>query len=172
MTTPTAGATAPATPPDGPTIWRVDDPLWAEVRPRLVVDKPRTRPGAPRTDDRRIRDGPIWPARTGAQWEAWPRHRSGPKSTAHDRRKEWVACGCLRRARAHLLAAYEGEVGLRWEGQAADGCIGTAPLGKKQRSWLSRGAGNTVARGRWRGALVGEPRPPVPAGGSVGAAGR
>src|SRR2546423_13714156 len=116
---------------DEPTIWRVDDPLWAELQPLLVVRKPRKKPGAPRKDDRRILDGLIWLARTGAQWAAWPRELFGPKSTAHDRLQEWVAHGCLQRAWAHLLSVYDSEVGLHWEWQAADGCIVKAPLGKK-----------------------------------------
>jgi hypothetical protein len=31
-----------------PTIWRVDDARWAEVRPLLVIHPPRQRPGRPR----------------------------------------------------------------------------------------------------------------------------
>ena len=114
-----------------PTIWRVDDALWAELRPLLVVDKPRKKPGRKRKDDRPILDGLIWFARTGAQWAAWPRDLFGPKSTAHDRLQEWVEYGCLGRAWAHLLALYDDEIGLQWEWQAADGCIVKAPLGKK-----------------------------------------
>lgn len=129
-TTTAAPATSGAT-TDDPTIWRVDDALWAELRPLLVVHKPRKKPGAPRKDDRRILDGLIWLARTGAQWAAWPRELFGPKSTAHDRLQEWVEFGCLAAAWARLLAAYDGEVGLAWEWQAADGCIVKAPLGKK-----------------------------------------
>jgi len=116
---------------DDPTIWRVDDALWAELRPLLVVHKPRKKPGAPRKDDRRILDGVIWLARTGAQWGAWPRELFGPKSTAHDRFQEWVKHGCLEKAWAHLLRLYDDAIGLEWEWQSADGCIVKAPLGKK-----------------------------------------
>ncbi len=117
-------------PQDDPTIWRVDDALWAELRPLLVVDKPRKKPGAPRKDDRRIFDGLIWLARTGGQWAALPAE-FGPKSTAHDRLTEWVAHGCLARAWAHLLAVYDDEIGLEWAWQSADGGLVKAPLGKK-----------------------------------------
>src|SRR6478672_4928028 len=68
MTTP---ATAPATSQptrDDPTIWRVDDALWAELQPVLRIDKPRKKPGRPRVDDRAIFAGLIWLARTGSQW--------------------------------------------------------------------------------------------------------
>ena len=115
---------------DDPTIWEVDDTLWAEVQPLLVVTKPRKKPGRPRVDDRAIFNGLIWLARNGGQWQTLPR-RFGAKSTVHDRFQEWIAYGCLAVAWAHLLAVYDDEVGLDWQWQAADGCIIKAPLGKK-----------------------------------------
>ncbi len=115
---------------DDPTLWRVDDALWAELQPLLVIDKPRKKPGRPRHDDRAIFDGLIWLNRTGSQWAAVPRE-FGAKSTVHDRFQEWVDHGCFQRAWARLLEAYDGEVGLDWQWQAADGCIVKAPLGKK-----------------------------------------
>lgn len=129
---PAAPPTAPAEAPvrDDPTLWEVDDALWAEIRPALVVAKPRLKPGRPRSDDRRILNGLVWLARTGSQWKELPA-RYGPKSTAHDRLAEWVAHGCLERAWALLLDRYDEEIGLQWEWQAADGCIIKAPLGKK-----------------------------------------
>jgi transposase len=122
---------APAAPePDGPTIWRVDDALWALIAPILVCAKPRKKPGRPRHDDRPIFDGLIWLARTGGQWSQLPRE-FGPKSTVHERFAEWVASGALERAWAVLLRAYDEELGLDWTWQAADGCIVKAPFGKK-----------------------------------------
>ena len=58
---------------DDPTIWRVDDALWAELQPLLRVDKVRKKPGRPRLDDRAMFDGLIWLARTGGQWATLPR---------------------------------------------------------------------------------------------------
>jgi putative transposase len=129
---PAAPLTAPAEAPvrDDPTIWEVDDALWAALRPLLVIAKPRKKSGRPRADDRPIFNGLIWLARTGAQWERLPR-RFGPKSTAHARLQEWVAHDGLARAWALLLERYDGEIGLQWEWQAADGCIVKAPLGTK-----------------------------------------
>lgn len=92
--------------PDDPTIWRVDDALWALLAPILARDKVRKKPGRPRHDDRPIFDGLIWLARTGSQWTALPRE-FGPKSTVHERFREWVADGNLERAWAVLLAAYD-----------------------------------------------------------------
>ena len=115
---------------DDPTIWRVDDALWARTRADPASDKPRKKPGRPRRDDRAIFDGLIWLARTGSQWAALPR-KFGPKSTVHARFTRSVAIQKQKRAWAVLLAEYDGELGLDWSWQAADGCIVKAPFGKK-----------------------------------------
>lgn len=130
MKTHDAAAAAPPTTKDDPTIWRVDDGLWAELQPLLRIDKPRKKAGRPRLDDRPIFDGLIWLARTGSQWAALPRE-FGAKSTVHARFQEWVAQGCFQQAWARLLAVYDGELQLDWQWQAADGCLVKAPLGKK-----------------------------------------
>ena len=131
MNAPPAAPAAPTTTSDDPTPWRVDDALWAQLQPLLVVHKPRKKPGAPRKDARRILAGLIWLDRTGAQWAAWPRELFGPKSTAHDRFQEGVEHGCRQAAWAHLLRVYDDEIGLQWARQAADGCLVKAPLGNK-----------------------------------------
>ena len=137
---------------DDPTIWRTDDTLWAEIGPILRGAKARKKPGRPRHDDRAIFDGLIRLARTGSQWSPLPRE-FGPKSTVHERFTEWVGSGALARAWAVLLAEYDGELGLDWEWQAADGCIVKAPFGKKQWSRLSRGQAGWAGAchgARWR----------------------
>jgi transposase len=130
MDTPHPAAPTARTAKSDPTIWEVDDALWADLEPVLRVEKYRKKPGRPRRDDRAIFDGLIWLARTGSQWKELP-SRFGPKSTVHARFSEWAASGALERAWAVLLRAYDGEVGLDWEWQAADGCIVKAPFGKK-----------------------------------------
>jgi len=129
MDTPQPAAEA-APEKDDPTIWRVDDALWALIAPILAGAKPRKKPGRPRRDDRAIFDGLIWLARTGSQWSRLPRE-FGPKSTVHERFSEWVASGALERAWAVLLREYDGAIGLDWSWQAADGCLVKAPFGKK-----------------------------------------
>jgi transposase len=129
MSTPQLAALAAAE-KDDPTIWRVDDALWAKLAPVLASDKVRKKPGRPRRDDRAIFDGLVWLARTGSQWAALPRE-FGPKSTVHERFSEWVEAGKLERAWAVLLAEYDADVGLDWSWLAADGCIVKAPFGKK-----------------------------------------
>ena len=130
MKTPCSAASAAPIEQDDPTIWRVDDELWTLLAPILKSDKPRKKSGRPRRDDRAIFDGLIWLARTGAQWSQLPRE-FGPKSTVHERFTEWTTRGALERAWAVLLHAYDGEIGLDWRWQAADGCLVKAPFGKK-----------------------------------------
>jgi transposase len=130
MDTPLSAAAAATTERDDPTIWRVDDELWALLEPVLRVDKPRKKPGRPRRGDRAIFDGLIWLARTGSQWSQLPR-AFGPKSTVHERFSEWVETGALERAWAVLLRAYDEAIGLDWTWQAADGGIVKAPFGTK-----------------------------------------
>lgn len=115
---------------DDPTIWSVDDALWALLAPILRNDKIRKKPGRPRRDDREIFNGVIWIARTGSQWAALPRE-FGPKSTVHERFTEWVTAGKLERAWAVLLREYDAQIGLDWSWLAADGCLVRAPFGKK-----------------------------------------
>jgi putative transposase len=116
--------------PDDPTIWEIDDALWARIAPLLINDKPRKKPGRPRRDDRVLVNGLIWLARTGAQWAALPA-RYGPKSTLHARFQEWVQRGVFAQLWAVLLEAYDDLVGIDWQWQAADGCLVKAPLGKR-----------------------------------------
>jgi transposase len=157
MSTLTAALAAPPTAlaeasvRDDPTLWEVDDTLWATIQPVLVIAKPRRKPGRPRADDRAIFNGLVWLARTGSQWKEVPR-RYGPKSTVHDRLVEWVTHGCLARAWALLLDQYDDEIGLQWEWQAADGCIIKAPLGKKGGLARRRRPGPTRPTGASRAA--------------------
>jgi putative transposase len=148
MTTLTLPAPASVAPPDDPTIWRVDDVLWAQLAPLLRSTKPRKKPGRPRRDDRQILDGIIWLLRTGAQWKALPA-AFGPKSTCHARFQEWVASGAFAKAWALVLHTYDDLVGLDLTWQAADGCLTKAPLGKKggpARPWRPGVTPRTAAK--------------------------
>jgi transposase len=127
---PTPAAPIPVSPPDDPTIWRVDDALWATRAPLLRSAKPRKKPGRPRRADRPLLDGILWLLRTGAQGKALP-PAFGPTSTCHARFQEWVASGAFAQAWALLLSDYDGLVGVELTWQAADGCLTKAPLGKK-----------------------------------------
>jgi len=116
--------------PELPTIWRVPDALWSKIAPTLVVNKPRQKPGRPRSADRPLFDALIHLARTGMQWAVLP-NDFPPKSTVHDRLQDWLEYGCLEAAWAVLLKDNDDTLGMEWQWQAADGCIVKAPLGKR-----------------------------------------
>lgn len=117
-------------PSELPTIWRIPDALWQKIASTLEVNKPRQKPGRPRSANRPIFDALIYLARTGMQWSVLPQDFP-PKSTVHDRLQEWLAYGCLEAAWAVLLKDYDDSLGIEWQWQSADGCIVKAPLGKR-----------------------------------------
>jgi len=123
------GEVASAT--EDPTIWAVDDELWALLAPLLKIEKARQKPGRPRVADRPLFDGLIWLARTGAQWAALPRV-FGTKSTLHRRFGEWLAAGVLQRAWAEVLLTYDAEIGLDRLWLVADSSQHKAPLGARK----------------------------------------
>ena len=130
MATQDTGTAATPVTRDDPPIWHVDDALWAELRPLLVIAKPRKKPGRPRPGDRPRFDGLSWLARNGGPWATLLR-QFGAKSTVHARFLEWVEHGCFVAAWARLLAVYDDEVGLDRQWHAADGCPVQTPRGKK-----------------------------------------
>ena len=122
--------------------------LWNRIQAALVVDKPRKKPGRPRSSDRPIFDALIHLARTGAQWCTLPAEFP-PKSTVHDRFQEWVTFGCLEAAWARLLEDYDEALGIEWQWQCADGCIVKAPLGKRTAAGEAQDTGaNPTDRGK------------------------
>jgi transposase len=129
-------------PKDDPTIWQVDDGLWARLAPLLVVTKARKKSGRPRVADRPLFNGVLWLLRTGAQWKELP-GEFGPKSTVHDRFQAWGHTGAFARAWTVLLEEYDEFVGLDLHWQSADGCLVRAPLGKKGGLAKSTGPGPT-----------------------------
>ena len=116
---------------EDPTIWEVDEELWAMLAPILRSDKVRKKPGRPRVDDRGLFNGLIWLARTGSQWAALPRV-FGSKSTLHRRFWEWIEAGALHQAWAEVLVKYDAEIGLDRLWLVADSSLHKAPLGAKK----------------------------------------
>lgn len=116
---------------EDPTIWQVDEALWALLAPLLRSEKVRQKPGRPRVDDRPLFNGLIWLARTGSQWAALP-GVFGSKSTLHRRFWEWIETGALQRAWAEVLRTYDEEIGLDRLWLVADSSQHKAPLGAKK----------------------------------------
>lgn len=64
--------------------------LWAQLRPLLPPQKPRT--GRPALDHRRMVEGMLWVMHTGAPWRAIPA-TYGPWQTIYGRYQRWYKTG-------------------------------------------------------------------------------
>jgi transposase len=63
----------------------ISDEQWEFIRPLLPSP---AKEGRPRADDRRTINAILYVLTTGCRWMDLP-ERYGPKSTAHDRLKDW-----------------------------------------------------------------------------------
>ena len=125
---PTSASPLPAN--DTPAPRRVDDHLWQQLAPILALDQPRKKRGRPRCDDRRIVDGLLWLAYTGAEWADLPAE-FGSKSTCNKRLQEWIERGVFAEAWALLVATYADLAELNWSWLVPDGNSSAAPAGRK-----------------------------------------
>ena len=72
-----------------PTIWRVNDELWAIIQLILEELDPPAKTGRPRTGQREALDGIIYVMRTGGQWNQLPR-KFGDDSSVHRTMQRWI----------------------------------------------------------------------------------
>ena len=114
--------------PPLPTIWRVSDALWADVKPILDELDPPKRRGRKRVDPRGVLDAVIFRLRTGCQWNHLPRELPDD-SSVHRTFQRWVRLQVFDRVWAVLLERCEDLGGVDWEWQAADGAMGKARMG-------------------------------------------
>lgn len=111
-----------------PTIWRVDDALWAKVEPVLAAFDPPARYGPERIDQRKALDGVIYRMRSGVQWNYLPRE-FGDDASVHRTFQRWVGRGVIGRIWALLVEACEELGGVEWEWQSFDCAMGKARHG-------------------------------------------
>ena len=111
-----------------PTIWRVDDVLWAKVDQVLAEFDPPARYGPERIDQRNALDGVIYRMRSGVQWNYLPKE-FGDDSSVHRTFQRWVGRGVIGRIWAVLVAACEELGGVAWEWQSFDCALGKARHG-------------------------------------------
>jgi putative transposase len=72
--------------------FRIPDAMWEQCKPLIPPDRPKSKGGRPRNDDRKMMDAIFYVLRTGIQWKALPRHVAAG-SSAHDRFQEWLCAG-------------------------------------------------------------------------------
>lgn len=111
-----------------PTIWRVPDELWAEIKPILDQYDPPKQTGRKRIDPRAALDAILFRLRSGCQWNQLPKEFPDD-SSVHRTFQRWVRLGIFERLWARLVEACDELGGVDWEWQAADGMLGKARLG-------------------------------------------
>ena len=95
-----------------PTIKRVPDELWDEIRFILPPEKLDNTIGRPAVSFRKVLDGILYVLRTGCQWKMLPQE-FGSGSTCHRRFQEWSISKIFQRLWTRLLKVYDGIVGIQ-----------------------------------------------------------
>ena len=111
-----------------PTIWQVDDRLWAKVESVLEAHDPPARFGPDRIDQRKALDGVIFRMRSGVQWNQLPAE-FGDDASVHRTFQRWVKRGVIGRLWAVLVEACEELKGVGWAWQSFDCALGKARQG-------------------------------------------
>jgi transposase len=111
-----------------PTIWRVDDALWARVEKVLEEFDPPARFGPDRIDQRKALDGVIHRMRSGVQWNHLP-EEFGDDASVHRTFQRWVARGVIARLWALLVRECEELGGVDWQWQSFDCAMNKARHG-------------------------------------------
>jgi transposase len=111
-----------------PTIWRVDDGLWAKAETVLAEFDPPARFGPDRIDQRKALDGVIYRMRSGVQWNYLPRE-FGDDASVHRTFQRWVKRGVIGRLWALLVGACDELRGVDWKWQSFDCALGKARHG-------------------------------------------
>jgi putative transposase len=120
-----------------PTIWKVDDELWAIIQPILEELDPPARTGRPRTGERAALNGIIHQMRSGAQWNQLPQE-FGDDSSVHRTMQRWIARGVLERLWSVLIENCQDLGGVNWKWQSADGAMGKARFGGMMSAAIPR----------------------------------
>jgi putative transposase len=111
-----------------PTIKKIPDPVWNEVKDMLPKEKPPKTVGRPIVRYRTVLDGILYVLRTGCQWKSLPKEY-GSASTCHRRFQEWVRSGVFQKLWVGLLEVYDDVRGIKWRWQSLDSASVKAPLG-------------------------------------------
>ena len=111
-----------------PTIWRVDDELWAKAQRVLSELDPPARFGPGRIDQRKALDGVIYRMRSGIQWNQLPKE-FGDDASVHRTFQRWVKRGVFARLWAVLLEGCQELGGVDWRWQSFDCALGKARHG-------------------------------------------
>lgn len=110
-----------------PTVELTDD-QWSLIEDLFPWNPPSQKGGRPKAQPRDCFNGIMWVLRTGARWKDLP-ERYPPKSTCHDRFKEWAQDDLIDKAYQRLLAQLEEMEMLDLSETFADGTFASAKKG-------------------------------------------
>src|SRR3712207_5141585 len=118
---------------------------WQRLEPLLPPQKPKT--GRPALDHRRVINGMLWIARTGAPWRDLP-ERYGPVGTVSSRFYRWRQAGIWHRILTALQQQADANGRLNWELHFVDG---TSVRAHQHAAGAKKG---TQKPRRWAGAAA------------------
>jgi transposase len=110
-----------------PTVKRIPDELWNEIRMIIPNEKPINTIGRPVVSFRKVLEGILYVLRTGCQWKMPKEYGSG--STCHRRFQQWTTSNVFQKLWSRLLTVYDDLVGIQWSWQSLDSVSVKAPLG-------------------------------------------
>ena len=110
-----------------PTV-ELTDKQWNLIRNLFPWKPPARQGGRPKADPRACFNGIMWVLRTGARWKDLP-DKYPPKSTCHDRFKQWSEAGLFDKALERLLSALEKSNMIDMSETFADGTFASAKKG-------------------------------------------
>ncbi len=111
-----------------PTILKIPDELWDEIKSILPKENPLKTVGRPIVRSRKVIDGILYVLRTGCQWKMLPKE-FGSGSTCHRRFQEWEELDVFKKVWIKLLEIYDDGIGINWTWQSIDSISIKSPLG-------------------------------------------
>jgi len=124
-----------------PTIKRIPDELWDEIKNILPKEKPFNTVGRPIVKYRKVFDGILYVLRTGCQWKMLPKEY-GSGSTCHRRFQEWNKLNVFKNTWIKLLKIYNIKIGINWTWQSIDSISIKSPLGGRKQEIIPRTGAN------------------------------
>jgi putative transposase len=112
-----------------PTIRKIPNDLWDEIKIILPPEKPDKTIGRPVVQFRKVLDGIFYVLRTGCQWKMLLPKEYGSGSTCHRRFQEWRVSKVFEKLWIRLSEVYDDLRGIRWTWQSLDSVSVKAPLG-------------------------------------------
>jgi transposase len=88
-----------------PTVKRMPDELWDEIKLILPSEKPNNTIGLPVVSFRKVLEGILYVLRTGCQWKMMPKEY-GSGSTCHRRFQQWSLSEVFQKLWTRLLRVY------------------------------------------------------------------